>query len=82
MQKIIELLLNALPEAIGGLIAAGIITLLSYLFVKRLRKATSPENEPQQLLTEPALPEIYSNLPSFEQNSLVEKKKWSELKQH
>jgi len=77
MQKIIELLLNALPEAIGGLIAAGIITLLSYLFVKRLRKATSPENEPQQLLTEPALPEIYSNLPSLEQNSLVEKKKWS-----
>jgi LuxR family glucitol operon transcriptional activator len=64
MQSIIEILLNAVPEAIGGLIAAGIIALLSYLFVKRLRKATPSESPPQQLLTEPARSEIYSNLPS------------------
>lgn len=64
MQRLIEILFNALPEAIGGLIAAGIITLLSYLFVKRLRKVTPQEKAPQELLPEPPLPEIYSNLPS------------------
>jgi len=64
MERLFEILLNALPEAIGGLIAAGIIALLSYLFVKRLRKESPQEKAPQELLPEPALPEIYSNLPS------------------
>ncbi|MDZ7333283.1 MAG: hypothetical protein ONB31_15015 [candidate division KSB1 bacterium] len=64
MQRLIEILLNALPEAIGALIAAGIITLLSYLFVKRLRKPTLPDNSLPQAPPEPPKPEIYSNLPS------------------
>lgn len=64
MEGIFEILLNALPEAIGGLIAAGIIALLSYLFVKRLRKESLQEKAPQELLNEPPVPEIYSNLPS------------------
>jgi hypothetical protein len=62
MEGFLKLLLNALPEALGALIATGIITLLSYLFVKRLRKESSPSNL-QQLLLQPTKPEIYSNLP-------------------
>lgn len=64
MQRIIEILLNALPEAIGGLLAAGIIALLSYLFFKRFRKASPPPEKLQELLPEPPVPEIYSNLPA------------------
>jgi LuxR family glucitol operon transcriptional activator len=64
MEGILEILRNALPEAIGGLIATGIIALLSYLFVKRLRKVTPQEKASQELLPEPPAPEIYSNLPS------------------
>ncbi|MCI0514791.1 hypothetical protein L0128_16365, partial [candidate division KSB1 bacterium] len=62
MEKIIELLLNALPEAIGALLATGIIALLSFLFVKRFRKTPSPP--PLELPTPPPAPEIYANLPS------------------
>ncbi len=61
MQRVIEIFLNSLPEAIGGLLAAGIIALLSYLFVKRFRKKPT---EHQELLPDAHLPEIYSNLPS------------------
>ncbi len=64
MQRIIEILLNALPEAIGGLIAAAIIALLSYFFVKRFRKESPQEKALQELLPESPVPEIYSNLPS------------------
>jgi hypothetical protein len=62
MEGLFKILFNALPEALGALIAAGIITLLSYIFVKRLRKASHP-TELQHLPLEPAKPEIYSNLP-------------------
>ncbi len=77
MKKIIEILLNSLPEAIGGLLAAGIIALLSYFFVKRLKKESPPINLANNLLPETKVPPIYSNLPS-ERNSLAEQKKSSE----
>jgi len=64
VEGILEIFLNALPEAIGGLIAAGIIALLSYLFVKRIRRESPQEKASQELLPEAPAPEIYSNLPS------------------
>ncbi|MBD3337477.1 MAG: hypothetical protein GF353_00120 [Candidatus Lokiarchaeota archaeon] len=63
MQGILEVLLSALPEAIGGLIAAGIVALLSYLFVKRLRKEPVAVNENNEITAQPPAPQIFSNLP-------------------
>ncbi len=64
MEKLIEILLNALPEAVGALIATGILGLLSYFFVKRLRKEPVPTNKPLEITIQPPAPEIYANLPS------------------
>jgi len=63
MAGIVKILLNALPEALGALIATGIIALLSYLFVKKLKRGSLDANIPEALPLEPPKPEIYSNLP-------------------
>ena len=63
MEEFLKILLNALPEALGALIATGIIALLSYLFVKRLKKETAKPIKLKELASEPPKPEICSNLP-------------------
>ncbi len=63
MAELIKILINALPEAIGGLIAAGVLTLLSYLFVKKFKKPLPQSEHPIPIITEPPKPEIPSNLP-------------------
>lgn len=63
MEGILEILLNALPEAIGGLIAAGIIAMLSYFFVKRLKKETAQKITHVEVQTISSKPEICFNLP-------------------
>ncbi len=63
MERLFEILLNALPEAIGGLIVAAIGGLWLF-FRKRFRKKLPQTDLTQQLLPELPAPEIYSNLPS------------------
>lgn len=50
MEGLFNILLNALPEALGALFAAGIIALLSYLFVKRFRKESYSVNLQSQII--------------------------------
>ncbi|MCI0496437.1 tetratricopeptide repeat protein, partial [candidate division KSB1 bacterium] len=63
MEGIIKVLLNALPEAVGALIATGILYLLSSFWLKRRRRGLPPPDPPPEL-PKPPKPEIYANLPS------------------
>lgn len=63
MEGILEILRDALPEAIGGLVAAATIGLLSYLFVKWIKKEHPQTIETHNTAPEPPAPEICANLP-------------------
>ncbi|MFQ6014143.1 MAG: NB-ARC domain-containing protein [Anaerolineae bacterium] len=61
MDALLEILRNALPEALGGLIAAAILAVLGYLYMRLRKQPTSlPEQQP---LEPPPQPTIPSNLP-------------------
>lgn len=63
MKELFEILVNALPEAIGALMAAGVLALVSYLFVKKFKKPLPQPELPIPIINEPPKPEIPSNLP-------------------